>query len=58
MSVKNTMSDHCTTNEVFQHPDWKELLPSVVSNWTDKKECLGDMVIFCCKVHPPMTFAE
>ena len=64
-SVKNTLSDHCATNGVFNEllRDMRaDVLPKVISYWdslaeSDQKK-LKDMGNFFCKVHPLVTFAE
>ena len=64
-SVKNTMSDHCAANGVFNEliRDMREdVLPKVISHWyslaeSDQKK-LKDMGNFFCQVHPLITFAE
>ena len=64
-TVKNTMSDHCATNGVFNsllEEMRKNLLPNVISNWKgldeEGKRKLEEMGNFFCKVHPLITFAE
>ena len=64
-SVKNTMSDHCATNGVFNEllKDLRaEVLPEIVEQWEalndNEKTTLKDMGNFFWKVHPLVTFAE
>ncbi len=64
-SVKNTMSDHCATNGVFNvlMADLRrEVLPQIVESWdgltTAEREKLSEMGHFFCKVHPLISFAE
>ena len=64
-SVKNTMSDQCATNGVFNQLMQSlrnEVLPRAIDNWetlNDKERSdLSQMGHFFCKVHPLITFAE
>ena len=64
-SVKNTMSDQCVTNGVFNQLMQflrDEVLPRAIDNWetlNDKERSdMSQMGHFFCKVHPLITFAE
>ena len=64
-SIKNTMSDQCATNGLFNNllDDLRaEVLPKVVDSWQDlsdaDRKSLSEMGHFFCKVHPLITFAE
>ena len=64
-SVKNTVSDQCATNGVFNRllqSLREEVMPRVVDGWDgfdkDKKEKLSEMGNFFCMLHPLLTFAE
>ncbi len=64
-SVKNTMSDHCATNGVFNKLMQElraEVLPQVHGQWnelsTESQERLVEMGNFFCKLHPLISFAE
>ena len=65
VSIKNSMSDQCATNGVFNSllsELRKDVLPNVIANWETftepQKESFIDMGNFFCKVHPLITFAE
>ena len=64
-SVKNTMSDQCATNGVFNQLMQSlrnEVLPRAIDNWQTlndrERSDLSQMGHFFCKVHPLITFAE
>ena len=65
-SVKNTMSDQCATNGVFNQLMQSlrnEVLPRAIDNWQTlndrERSDLSQMGHFFCKVHHPLiTFAE
>ena len=64
-SVKNTVSDQCATNGVFNRllqSLREEVLPRVVGGWDgfdkEKQEKLSEMGNFFCMLHPLLTFAE
>ena len=64
-SIKNTMSDQCATNGLFNQlmSDLRsEIIPKVVKNWEtlgeESRSKLTDMGNFFCKVHPLLSFAE
>ena len=65
LSVKNTMSDQCATNGIFNKLllDLRsDLVPKIINNWDgltqEEQSKLMSMGNFFCKVHPLLSFAE